>query len=273
MFRTPLHVGAPSHVDRTRLRQRIESALDRNWLTNDGPMVSCLEEQLSTVLGVRSCIVVSSATVGLQLVAKALRLKGDVIVPAFTFIGTANALAWIGLRPVFCDVDADTHNLCPEDVLRRATPNTSAILGVHLWGRACDIDGLEHAARKVPLFFDAAHAVYCSYNGQFLGRFGSAEVFSLHATKCVNALEGGFIATNDVDLAEELRLTRNFGFVEEDRVAALEINAKMNEFCAAMGLTSLENFKSLREHNSKIHQTYQDAFYELDDRRRSSLSA
>ena len=267
LFPLPLHVGRPNDIDKSALLRRIGGALDRRWLTNDGPMVRELETQLADFLSVNHCVAVSNATIGIQVVAKALGLTGDVLVPSFTFIGTANALAWIGLRPVFCDVDPKSHNISPADALRKATPNTSAILGVHLWGRPCDIAELEVAASKLSaiLFFDAAHAIGSTYCGQPLGRFGRAEVFSLHATKCVNALEGGVITTNDGQLAEEVRLLRNFGFVDEDRVNSLGINAKMNEFSAAMGLTSLEAYYKVRTHNRQIHEMYKDALAGLGD--------
>ena len=259
-FEKPLHVGRPNEVDERRLFERIRGALDRKWLTNDGPLAREFELLLQSFLGVDHCILVSSATVGLQLVAKALDLNGEVLVPSFTFIGTAHALAWIGLQPVCCDVEPDTHNLCPADVLRKATARTSAILGVHLWGRPCNIEELEKAAAEinVPLFFDAAHAIGCTYKAQPLAQFGAAAVFSLHATKCIMALEGGIVTTNDSQLAQQIRLMRSFGFSGEDTITALGINAKMDEFSAAMGLTSLESYSGLREHNKKIHAVYRD---------------
>ncbi len=260
LFGCPLHVGRPNEVDRPRLLKRIEGVLDRKWLSNDGPLVRELETQLADFVGIDYCVLVSNATTGLQLVAKALGLRGDVLLPSFTFVGTANALAWIGLRPVFCDVDPHTHNISPREVLRNATPRTrtAAILGVHLWGRPCEVTKLEEIARGlgVPLIFDAAHAMGCSYHEKNLGTFGCAEVFSLHATKCITALEGGAITTNDRTLAEEIRLLRNFGFTEEDRVSTLGINGKLDEFSAAMGLTSLECYERVRLHNMEIHDAY-----------------
>jgi dTDP-4-amino-4,6-dideoxy-D-glucose transaminase len=269
LFNSPIYVGRPNQVNSKKLLRRITSALDRNWLTNDGPMVRRLEITLAQFLGVNYCVAVSSATMGLQLVAKALGLKGDVLLPSFTFIGTANALAWVGLRPVLCDVDPATHNISVAEVRRRLTGSTSAILGVHLWGRPCDVQELEEVAQMagVPVFFDAAHAIGCSYRGQPIARWGKAAVFSLHATKCVNSLEGGVIATNDPALANKLRPLRNFGFVDEDLVNTLGINAKMNEFSAAMGLTSLESFPTVQSHNRKIHEAYQQTFAGLDKAR------
>jgi dTDP-4-amino-4,6-dideoxyglucose len=267
LFDRLLHVGRPSDVDRRVLAARIDGAMERHWLTNDGPLVRTLEATLSEFLGVRHCIAVSSATVGLQLVAKALGVRGEVLMPGFTFVGTATALSWIGLTPVFCDVLPESHNLDPAEIRRRATSATAAILGVHLWGRSCDVEQLEAAARElsVPLFFDSAHALGCSHRSRPLGNFGCAEVFSLHATKVVTSLEGGVVTTNDSDLAERIRQARNFGFVKEDQTVALGINGKMNEFSAAMGLTSLEAYPGVRAHNVAVHAAYRATIVHLNE--------
>jgi dTDP-4-amino-4,6-dideoxygalactose transaminase len=167
-------------------------------------------------------------------------------------------MQWLGIEPVFCDVRADDHTLDPDDVERRIGPRTGAILGVHLWGRACQVEALQAIADRhgIPLLLDAAHALGCGHAGRPLGLSGKAEVFSLHATKALNSLEGGLITTADAELANKLRLMRNFGFGGEDRVLSLGINAKMNEFCAAAGLSNLEGFEPLREHNRLIFEAY-----------------
>src|SRR5256712_10208672 len=146
------------------------------------------------------------------------------------------------MRPVFADVDPRTHSLDPEQVERAVTPQTSAILGVHVWGRPCAVDALTAIAKahRLRLVFDSAHAFACSYQGTLLGRFGDAEILSFHATKFFHTVEGGAIVTNDENLAQRLRLMRNFGFAGYDTVLTLGINGKMNEMCAAMGLTSRE---------------------------------
>src|SRR4051794_18747620 len=179
-FSEPRHVGRPNVGDRARLLERIEGALDRGWLANDGPLVAEFERRVGELVGSEHCIATSSATVGLQLVAQALELSGEVIMPSFTFIGTAHAFKWLGLTPVFADAARRTHNLDPQAVERLSTPRTSAIVGVHVWGRPCDAPTLEAIADRhgVPLIFDAAHAT-----GVGVGTGGHAEVFSFHATK------------------------------------------------------------------------------------------
>lgn len=238
--------------------RRVSDLLDRGWLTNDGPYVREFEAMLADLVGVPHCIATANATIALQMLAKAFGLHGEVVMPSFTFIATAHAMAWEGLRPVFADIDPISHTLDPDDAARRATSDTSAILGVNLWGGSCDVAGLSDLAKRlgVPLIFDSAHALGCSSLAGRIGGLGSAEVLSFHATKFVNAFEGGAITTHNSDLAAELRLLRNFGFAGLDRVVALGTNAKMTEVAAAMGITSLEAMPAIIDHNRANFELY-----------------
>jgi dTDP-4-amino-4,6-dideoxygalactose transaminase len=239
--------------------------LDRRWLTNDGPLVRELEDTVAGAVGVRHCIATSSGTVALEITARAAGLRGEVIMPAFTFVGTAHALAWQGIEPVFCDIDPRTHTLDPAQVEDLISERTTAILGVHLWGMPCAPDHLAAVADRhdLPLFFDAAHAFAGARGGRTIGTFGHAEVFSFHATKFVNAFEGGAIVTDEDELAARCRVLRNFGFVDYDEVAALGINGKMTEASAAMGLTSLESRGTFEAANRRNHAAYADGLAEL----------
>ena len=241
-FEEPLHVGKPNIGERKTFDTYIDLIYRNGWLTNNGPLVRELESRLCEVLGVRNCIPVCNATAGLEILVHALGLKDEVIVPSFTFIATAHALAWCGLRPVFCDIDRETHNIDPDKIEELITDRTSAIFGVHVWGRPCEVRRLEEIARRhgLKLVFDSAHAFNCAYEGTKLGGFGNAEVFSFHATKFFNTFEGGAIATNDDALARGIRLMVNFGFNGFDSVVSIGTNAKMSEISAAMGLTNLE---------------------------------
>lgn len=257
-FTEPLHVGRPNVGDRARLLQRIEDLLDRRWLTNDGPYVSAFERKLSEFLGVRHCLAMCNGTIALEIAIRALGLTGEVIVPAFTFVATAHALQWQEITPVFADVDPRTHTLDPDKVEQMVTPRTTGILGVHLWGRPCDVDGLDAIARRhgLTLLFDAAHALGASHRGRMVGNFGAAEVFSFHATKFLNSFEGGAVATNDDALAQRLLLMRNFGFAGYDNVIYVGTNGKMTEVSAAMGLTSLESIDDFVAANRRNHDVY-----------------
>jgi dTDP-4-amino-4,6-dideoxygalactose transaminase len=257
-FVRPRHVGFPNVGDRQALLRRIEEALDRNWLTNDGPLVREFEEAVAAVAGVRHCVATCNGTLALATAVLAAGLRGEVITTPFTFVATPHALRFHGLTPVFCDIDPRTHNLDPAKVERLITPRTTGILAVHLWGRPCAVDELTEIADRqgITLLFDAAHAFGASFRGRRVGGLGRAEVFSFHATKFVNAFEGGAIVTDDDELAAEARLIRNFGIADYDQVTVLGTNAKMSEVAAAMGLTSLE----AREHFTAVNHRNHDAY-------------
>lgn len=257
-FAEKLHVGRPNVGNRERLLARINEMLDRNWLTNDGPFVQQFEREMARFVGVRNCVAMCNGTVALEIAIRALGLRGEVIVPSFTFVATAHALQWQEITPVFCDIAPGTHHLDPRRVEEMITPRTTGIIGVHTWGEPCDIDALESIARRrsLQLLFDAAHALGCSHNGKMIGSFGCCEIFSFHATKFFNTFEGGAVLTNDDALAEKLRLMRNFGFSGYDNVVYIGTNGKMTEVCAAMGLTSLESLDEFVEANRRNYFAY-----------------
>jgi dTDP-4-amino-4,6-dideoxygalactose transaminase len=201
-----------------------------------------------------------NATIALEIAIRALELRGEVIVPAYTFIATAHALQWQKITPVFADMDPATHNIAPETIERLITPRTTGIIGVHVWGRPCDTETIEAIAakHKLKVMYDAAHAFVCSHRGKMIGNFGACEVFSFHATKFINCFEGGAVVTNDDALATKLRLMRNFGFVDYDKVIYPGTNGKMTEVCAAMGLTSLEAVDDLIAVNRRNYGAYCD---------------
>lgn len=241
-FTEPLHVGRPNIGDRGSLLRRINDLLDRRWLTNDGPFVREFEQKLAEYIGIKHCVCMCNATVALEIAIRALGMRGEVILPSFTFIATAHSLQWQEITPVFCDIDPRTHTIDPARAAALMTPRTTGIIGVHVWGRPCAVTDLTDLARRrgLKLLFDAAHAFGSSHEGKMIGRFGHAEVFSFHATKFLNTFEGGAVVTNDDDLAEKMRLMRNFGFAGNDNVIYLGTNGKMAEIAAAMGLSSLE---------------------------------
>ncbi|MFN7918905.1 MAG: DegT/DnrJ/EryC1/StrS family aminotransferase [Bryobacteraceae bacterium] len=257
-FRAPLHVGRPNLGDRQTFLQLVEQILDRRWLSNDGPVLHAFESRAQEILGVKHAVATCNATVGLELALRATCPLGEVIMPAYTFAATAHAAKWCGYTPVFADVDGRSHQLTAALVEPLITNRTVAILAVHLWGACGEAEALEvlGATRGIPVLFDAAHAFSCATGGRRVGNFGHAEVFSFHATKFVNSGEGGLVTTNDDDLAQRLRLMRNFGFMGYDNVVALGTNAKMNEFCAAMGLSCLEAMDAIIAANRANWEAY-----------------
>jgi dTDP-4-amino-4,6-dideoxygalactose transaminase len=216
-------------------------------------------------LGVKHCIAMCNGTVALEIAIRALDLAGEVILPSYTFVATAHALQWQQITPVFCDIDPATHHIDPGRIEALITPRTSAIIGVHTWGRACDVLSISEIARRhgLKLMFDAAHAFRCSYHGRMIGSFGDAEVLSFHATKFVNTFEGGAVVTNDDELARKVRLMKNFGFVEEDVVGHIGTNGKMTEVCAAMGLTSLESIDAFVAVNRDNYGRYREELRDI----------
>lgn len=260
-FAEPLHVGRPNIGNREAFLQRVNRILDNQWLTNNGPMVQEFERRIAQCLGVKHCVAMCNGTIALEIAIRALGLTGEVIVPSWTFVATAHALYWQGITPVFADIDPATHNLDTDAVRRMITPRTTGIIGVHLWGRAAPVDELQAIADEhgLKLMFDAAHAFGSTYKGQSIGRFGACEVLSFHATKAFNTMEGGAVVTNDDELAQAMRLMRNFGFKGYDNVIHPGTNGKMIEVCAAMGLANLDGFDDIVASNRRNHAAYKQA--------------
>lgn len=279
-FKNELHVGQPNIGDREKFISQVNDIFDQRWLTNGGRYVRNFEKRIVDTLKVKNCVAMCNATVGLEIAIRALGLTGEVIIPSFTFVATANALQWQGIKPVFCDIDRNTHSLDPAKVEKLITGDTSGIIGVHLWGKPCDIDGLTEVAKRnnLKLLFDSAHAFGCSYKKRMVGNFGEAEVFSFHATKFLNSLEGGAVVTNNDELAQKLRLMRNFGFTNYDRTDSIGVNGKLNEVSAAMGLTNLDSMDEFININRRHYKQYQDHlagfaglnFLPYDDNERSN---
>jgi dTDP-4-amino-4,6-dideoxygalactose transaminase len=257
-FSEMLHVGRPNIGNEKRFLERVQSILDTRWLTNHGPYVQEFEKQIAEFIGVKHCIAMCNGTVALEILIRASGLSGEVIVPSFTFVATAHALQWQGITPLFCDIDPKTHNLDPDQIAKLVTPRTSGIIGVHVWGRACEIQALEEISNRysLKLLFDAAHAFGCSYQGRMIGNFGAAEVFSFHATKFFNTFEGGAVVTNDDCLAEKIRLMKNFGFAGYDNVIYIGMNGKMSEISAAMGLAEFECLDEFIAINQRNYREY-----------------
>ncbi|MCA9038511.1 MAG: DegT/DnrJ/EryC1/StrS family aminotransferase [Planctomycetaceae bacterium] len=258
IFERPLHVGAPNVIDTESLVTELRSVLMSGTLTNNGPRVREFESVVAAMTNSRNCVATCNATVALQIVARAMDLTGEVILPSFTFIATAHAMQWVGLTPVFADVDPVSHTLCPVSAAQCISARTSALLPVHLWGNSCDVESLSELAERhnLKLFFDASHAFNCRRNQRPIGTFGQAEVFSFHATKFVHAVEGGAIVTNNDELAERCRMLRSFGFSCMSEVSDVGTNAKMNELCAAVGLKSLDLIDLLQSINRRNQQSY-----------------
>jgi dTDP-4-amino-4,6-dideoxygalactose transaminase len=258
MDKPVLHVGRPNIGNRESFLARVNDILDRRWLSNNGPVVQEFEKRVAETLGVKHALAMCNATAAIEIAGRALGLKGEVILPSYTFVATAHALQWQEITPVFCDMDPATHNLDPAKIEKLITPKTTGIIGVHVWGRGCDTNEIEAIAtkRNLKVMYDASHGFGCSKGGRMLGTFGECEVFSFHATKFINCLEGGVVATNNDELAYQMRMMTNFGFTGFDKVEYLGINGKMNEISAAMGLTNLEAMEEIIAVNRRNYEAY-----------------
>lgn len=257
-FAEPVHVGRPNVARPELFFELVSGALERQWLSNDGPLVREFESKVADYLGVKHCVAITNGTIALEILVKAAGLSGEVIVPSWTFVATVHALQWLGITPVFADIDPETQCLDPASVRKKITERTTGILAVHLWARAAPVDELEAIAAEhgLALLFDAAHAFGVSVGDRMVGTFGDAEILSFHATKFFNAIEGGAIVTNDDDLAQRARLMRNFGFAGEDTVVSEGTNGKLTEVCAAMGLSNLAGLDDLVAVNRRNYEAY-----------------
>jgi dTDP-4-amino-4,6-dideoxygalactose transaminase len=258
-FPEGLPLARPSVPDPDRVVRDVRIILESGVLTN-GPYVAEFERRAAEYLRVRHCVAVSSCTSGLMLVLRAAGLSGDVILPSFTFAATAHAVAWNGLRPAFVDVDPRTLTLSPATATWGTGMRTSAILATHTYGTPCDVEGLAEAAERsgIRLFYDAAHAFGSRHDGRPMGSFGDAEVFSLTPTKPVVAGEGGIIATNDEDLAEDCRIGREYGKEPDYDSRFVGLNARMSEFHAAVALTSLDGLDERIADRNRLAGQYRE---------------
>ncbi len=253
-------MNRPITAPRAAYDRYFDTAWDRAWFSNGGPLVSEFEKRLSAYLEVEHAVVVCNATLGLSLLIQALELTGEVILPSYTFISSANVLKAAGVKPVHCDIRSADMNIDPEACAALITPRTSAVVATHIWGAPCDTSALQAICDDagIALVYDAAHAFGVRHQGRPIGGFGRAEVFSLHATKVLQAFEGGVVTTDDGALADRLRLLRNFGFSGVDRVEIAGVNAKMSESHAAMGLANLDMIGETLAANRRRHELYAD---------------
>lgn len=223
--------------------EEIRSIWDSHWLTNMGEKHKALQVELQKYMGVPAVELLTNGHMALELSLQAMNLQGEVITTPFTFASTTHAIVRNGLEPVFCDIDPETYTMDVTQIERLITDRTCAILPVHVYGNVCNIEEIERIAHKYGLkvLYDAAHTFGETYKGQGIGNFGDASCFSFHATKVFNTIEGGAVCYRDPDMGRRLYELKNFGIHGPEEVDAVGANAKMNEFCAAMGLCNLRH--------------------------------
>jgi dTDP-4-amino-4,6-dideoxygalactose transaminase len=258
-FDKPLPIGQLYFPSLERYEAAFRGIFERQFYTNQGLLTQQLEEKLQQFLGVKHAICVSNATIGLMMLPDAMGISGKVILPSFTFAASAQSLSWAGLEPVFCDIDLDTHQIAIDRIGALIDKDVSAIMGVNLWGGACNPKALTElaATHGVQLYFDSAHAFGCTVDGARIGNFGRAEVFSFHATKILSATEGGCICTNDDDLAARLRNIRSSYGAGRPVNVVKTANGRMSEAQAAIALMSLEDFPANQKNNESLYRLYE----------------
>lgn len=236
------YVTKPYLPDKDKFLQYVAGIFDSRILTNNGPLVQELERRLKGYLGVSHVILVSNGTIALQILYKALNLSGSVITTPFSFVATSSSLKWEGLSPKYADIDPQTWNISPDQVEKLMDKDVTALVPVHVFGNPCYVDKLDALAEnfKIPVIYDAAHAFSVNYKNQSLLNYGTASAVSFHSTKLFHTIEGGAIITRCDELAKKIRSMINFGY-DSGKTDGLGINAKMNEFQAAMGLCLLDD--------------------------------
>ena len=237
----------------------------RQWLTNNGPLLNEYELRLKKQLGVKHLLVLNNGTIALQIAIKALGLKGEIITTPFSYVATTSSIVWEGCEPVFVDIDESTFNIDPSKIEAAITPKTTAILATHCFGNACDIDAIAEIAERhqLKVIYDAAHCYGTTYKGRSIFEFGDISTLSLHATKIVHCVEGGAVFTNDAELVRRMSLLRNFGHSGTESFDGVGINGKNSELHAAMGLAVLSDARYILEARKKQAAIYDEVLKEM----------
>lgn len=257
-FKNPILVSQPSLPEFEKYTKYLEVIWEKKWLTNMGVLHEEFRDKLRKYLKVENAELFVNGHSALEIALRILELQGEVITTPFTFASTTHAIVNCGLIPIFCDIEPNTYNIDVTKIENLITKDTVAILAVHVFGNPCDVIAIEKIAKKYNLkvIYDAAHAFGVEIGGKGIGTFGDISMFSLHATKVFNAIEGGVLTFNDARYIKPLHAIRNFGITSYVDIEYIGINAKMNEFQAAMGLCNLEIVDSEIKIRKTLYKTY-----------------
>jgi dTDP-4-amino-4,6-dideoxygalactose transaminase len=242
---------------------------ERNWLTNNGPLVNELELRLKQYLKLEHLLFVTNGTIALQLAIKALGLKGEIITTPFSYVATTSSIVWEGCRPVFVDIGSDTLNLDPNKIEDAITSKTSGILATHVFGNPCQVESIQEIARTrgLKVIYDAAHAFGVTYKGKSIFEYGDVSAASFHATKLFHTVEGGAVITKDPDLLKRMAFMRNFGHDGPEKFNGVGINVKNSEFHAAMGLCNLTCINDILARRKELSRHYDQQLRLLNARK------
>lgn len=251
--------------NKDKYKAYVDEIYENGWVTNYGPLVKRLETRLADYLGVKNVVLVSNGTAALEIAYRTLDIDGFAITTPFSFVATTSSLVTNNIFPIFADIDSETFNVDAYNIESLITPNTKAIVPVHVFGNPCDVEIIDAIAKKnkLKLVYDASHAFGVKYKNRSILQYGDISTLSFHATKLFHTIEGGALIINDDSLVEKARFLINFGIEGPESIPHLGINAKMNEFEAAMGLCMLDEIESVlqrREHLSNVYKEALDGY-------------
>ena len=266
MHEKEILVTRPSMPTLEEYVDELKEIWNTQWLTNMGAKHQALQRKLEEYLSVENVELLTNGHMALELSMQALGLKGEVITTPFTFASTTHAIVRNNLTPVFCDINEDDYTIDVDKIESLITEKTSAIVPVHVYGNICDVERIQELAEKYHLkvIYDAAHAFGVRYKGQGICSWGDVSCLSFHATKVFNTIEGGAVCFRDKDFGLDIYRLKNFGIRNEDTVDAVGANAKMNEFCAAMGLCNLRHVNGEIQKRKGIAEIYREAFKDTE---------
>lgn len=264
-FKDPVFVSRPLLPSLDTLVPALSEIWEAKWLTNMGAKHIQLEQELKRELNASNISLFNNGTIALLAAIKSLSLSGEVITTPFTFAATPHSLTWQNIKPIFCDIDAETLTIDPKKIESLITGKTTGILGVHVYGNPCDVHAIDLIAKKYNLkvIYDAAHAFGTEINGQGIANFGDITMFSFHATKLFHSAEGGCLATKDQNLKYTIDLLKNFGIKNEEEVVSVGINGKLSEPHSAIGLLVLDLIASERSKRSRIKNKYKECLNDV----------
>lgn len=262
MKHNPILVTQPFLPPLEEFQEYLKDIWESKWLTNNGKYHQALEKALCEYLGVKYISLFSNGTLALITALQTLHITGEVITTPYSFVATTHALWWNNIKPVFVDIEPNTFNIDPEKIEAAITPQTTAILPVHVYGNPCNVEKIKKIADDYGLkvIYDACHTFGVSIKGIPILNFGDLSVMSFHATKVFNTFEGGAIISHDKESKKRIDNLKNFGFIDETTVVAPGINAKMNEVQAAMGLLQLKYIDVAIQKRRKIADQYRKVF-------------
>jgi len=260
-----VNVTKPYLPNKEKYKEYIDEIYRNGWITNYGPLVQRLEKRLAKYLGVKNVVLVSNGTTALEVAYRTLDIKGFVITTPFSFVATTSSLVTNNILPIFADIDKKTLNIDVKNIERLITPNTSAIVPVHVFGNICDVEKIDAIAKKnnLKVIYDSAHVFDVKYKNKSILNYGDISTLSFHATKLFHTIEGGALIINDDNLVKKARHLINFGIENPESIPLLGTNGKMNEFEAAMGLCVLDDIEEIKEKRKVIFEYYETELKEI----------